>query len=194
MTFGLSGLSDNEVGADAGATARRHPPESEIEYTCQLATARVHRRAGRGTCVIEAGACCGVDRPAAAQPEDQSVSVERRGDPAAEEVGTVALVDRVGDIAQMVHGCVGVSPIPIVAAAMAYEQGPSSSGFGPFRSLFVLRGGAAAKPVGPGDAPIAVLPDVEGVAAGVADLDDVAGDDEVVEPCGVVGGEVQAAV
>ncbi|MCP2318013.1 hypothetical protein APR12_003366 [Nocardia amikacinitolerans] len=55
-------------------------------------------------------------------------------------------------------------------------------------------GDAAAKPLGPGDAPIAVLPDVEGIAAGVADLDDVAGDDEVVEPGGVGGGEVQAAV
>jgi hypothetical protein len=54
--------------------------------------------------------------------------------------------------------------------------------------------GAALDPFGPGHGPVAVVGRLERVTAGVADLDDVAGHREVVEPFGVLAVQVEAAV
>src|SRR3954468_3067069 len=53
---------------------------------------------------------------------------------------------------------------------------------------------APSTPLIPRHAPVAVLPDLQGLTAGVADLDHVAWHREVEEPRGVVTIEVQAAV
>src|SRR6476620_9901766 len=53
---------------------------------------------------------------------------------------------------------------------------------------------AALEPLLPRDAPVAVLPKLERLSTGVADLDDISGHREIEEPRSVLGVEVQATV